>query len=139
MRIDREAIIPDDVVRDSVRSRAWGLFAESASAAANFAGFVLQIVGSPGGTCASTALFVNAHHSIGPRALVLFGTKEQQEKYLPKSATGEWINAFALTEPEAGSDAANVQDYGATPTPDGKGYTLNGKKRWITNGGIARY
>ena len=56
---------------------------------------------------------------------------------LPKLATGEWISAFALTEPEAGSDAANVQTT-ATPTPDGKGYVLNGQKRWITNGGIAQ-
>ena len=89
-----------------------------------------------GGHCGSTALFVNAHHSIGPRALVLFGTPEQQKKWLPKLASGEWISAFALTEPNAGSDAANVQT-SATPTADGTGYILNGEKRWITNGGIA--
>ncbi len=89
-----------------------------------------------GGHCGGTALFVNAHHSIGPRALVLFGTPEQQAYSLPKMATGEWISAFALTEPEAGSDAANVQTM-ATPSPDGKGFILNGQKRWITNGGIA--
>jgi acyl-CoA dehydrogenase family protein 9 len=90
-----------------------------------------------GGHCASTALFVNAHHSIGPRAIVLFGTPQQQQTYLPKLATGEWISAFALTEPQAGSDAANVQST-ATPTPDGRGYRLNGEKRWITNGSIAQ-
>ena len=90
-----------------------------------------------GGHCGSTALFVNAHHSIGPRALVLFGTPEQQDKWLPKMATGEWVSAFALTEPEAGSDAANVQTM-ATPTEDGSGFRLNGQKRWITNGGIAQ-
>jgi alkylation response protein AidB-like acyl-CoA dehydrogenase len=90
-----------------------------------------------GGHCASTALFVNAHHSIGPRALVLFGTQQQQERWLPKLSSGEWISAFALTEPEAGSDAANVQTQ-ALPSPDGRGYLLNGQKRWITNGGIAQ-
>ena len=68
---------------------------------------------------------------------MLFGTPEQQQKYLPKLASGEWISAFALTEPEAGSDAANVQTT-ATPTEDGRGYLLNGQKRWITNGGIAQ-
>ncbi len=68
---------------------------------------------------------------------MLFGTPEQQTKYLPKLATGEWISAFALTEPDAGSDAANVQTT-ATPTDDGRGYLLNGAKRWITNGGIAQ-
>lgn len=90
-----------------------------------------------GGHCGSTALFVNAHHSIGPRALVLFGTAEQQRRWLPKLASGEWISAFALTEPEAGSDAANVQTT-ATPTADGRGFVLNGEKRWITNGGLAQ-
>src|SRR4029079_18375083 len=90
-----------------------------------------------GGHCASTALFVNAHHSIGPRALVLFGTQAQQERWLPKLASGEWISAFALTEPEAGSDAANVQTQ-AVPTADGTGYRLTGTKLWITNGGIAQ-
>ncbi len=90
-----------------------------------------------GGHCASTALFVNAHHSIGPRAIVLFGNDQQKKEYLSKSATGEWINAFALTEPEAGSDAGNVQSM-ATPTDDGTGYVINGEKRWITNGGLAQ-
>jgi alkylation response protein AidB-like acyl-CoA dehydrogenase len=82
-------------------------------------------------------LFVNAHHSIGPRAIVLFGTDEQKLRWLPKLASGEWISAFALTEPEAGSDAANVQST-ATPTADGSGFVINGQKRWITNGGIAQ-
>jgi acyl-CoA dehydrogenase family member 9 len=90
-----------------------------------------------GGHCGSTALFVNAHHSIGPRAIVLFGTEEQKRRYLPKLASGEWISAFALTEPEAGSDAANVQST-ATPTTDARGFVINGQKRWITNGGIAQ-
>ncbi|MBM3998253.1 MAG: acyl-CoA dehydrogenase [Planctomycetes bacterium] len=89
-----------------------------------------------GGHCASTALFVNAHHSIGPRALVLFGTPEQRRTWLPRLATGEWLSAFALTEPEAGSDAANVQTR-AEPTADGTAFRLNGEKRWITNGGTA--
>lgn len=96
-----------------------------------------QLLEVLGHHCASTALFVNAHHSIGPRAIVLFGNEEQKTKWLPKLATGEWISAFALTEPEAGSDAANVQTT-ASPTEDGAGFKLNGQKRWITNGGIAR-
>src|SRR5262249_54560764 len=60
----------------------------------------------------------------------------QQQRWLPKLVNGEQLGAFALTEPEAGSDASNVQTT-ATPTPDGSGYILNGTKRWITNGGIA--
>jgi alkylation response protein AidB-like acyl-CoA dehydrogenase len=136
--IDRQAQIPDSVVRGLGRlgvlgaclPRSCGGLAMSQTAYCR----ILEVLG---GHCGSTALFVNAHHSIGPRALVLFGTPEQQSRWLPKLASGEWISAFALTEPEAGSDAANVQST-ATPTPDGSGFVINGEKRWITNGGIAQ-
>src|SRR5262249_45552566 len=89
-----------------------------------------------GGHCASTGVFVNAHQSIGIRALLLFGTDEQKRRWLPPLVSGETLAAFALTEPEAGSDASNVQTT-ATPTPDGTASVLTGSKRWITNGGIA--
>ncbi len=136
--IDRNAEIPDEVVR----GLAWrGVLGACLPKEYGGGGFsqtsYCRMIEVLGGHCSSTALFVNAHHSIGPRALVLFGTPEQQARWLPKLASGEWISAFALTEPEAGSDAANVQTT-ATPTPDGKGYLLNGEKRWITNGGIAQ-
>jgi alkylation response protein AidB-like acyl-CoA dehydrogenase len=94
---------------------------------------IMEVIG---GHCSSTAVFVNAHHSIGIRALLLFGTEEQKKRWLPPLVRGEQLAAFALTEPEAGSDASNVQTT-ATPTADGKAYILNGQKRWITNGGIA--
>src|SRR5262249_37512861 len=69
-------------------------------------------------------------------ALLLYGTEEQKRRWLPDLIAGRKLAAFALTEPEAGSDAANVQTK-ATPSPDGKSYILNGEKRYITNGGIA--
>lgn len=86
--------------------------------------------------CASTALFVNAHQSIGLKGLLLFGTEEQKKRYLPKLASGELIAAFSLTEPNAGSDAAGVQTR-ATYDPARKVYRLNGIKQWTTNGSIA--
>jgi len=89
-----------------------------------------------GGHCSSTAIFVNAHHSIGIRALLLFGTPEQKAKWLVPLCSGEKLAAFALTEKEAGSDASNVQTV-ATPSADARTYVLNGTKRYITNGGIA--
>ena len=94
---------------------------------------VMEVIG---GHCASTGVFVNAHHSIGVRALELFGTEEQKAKWMKPMAAGEKLAAFALTEPQAGSDAGNVRTT-AVPTPDGKAFKLNGQKRWITNGGIA--
>ncbi len=95
---------------------------------------VMEVIG---GHDASVAVFVNAHHSIGIRGLLLFGTEEQKRRWLPPLVRGERLSAFALTEPEAGSDASNVQTT-ATPTPDGQAYLLNGTKRYITNGAIAQ-
>lgn len=86
--------------------------------------------------CGSTALFINAHQSIGLKALLLFGTKEQQQRWLKPLARGEQLAAFALTEPHAGSDAAGIETR-ATFDPLKNIYRINGKKQWITNGAIA--
>ncbi len=136
-KIDRDADIPSDVIQGLGKLGVLGACLPTAAGGLGLSQTaycrVLEVLG---GHCASTALFVNAHHSIGPRALVLFGTEAQQEQWLPRMVTGEVISAFALTEPEAGSDASNVQTR-ATPTPDGTGFILNGEKRYITNGVLA--
>jgi len=86
--------------------------------------------------CGSTAVLLSAHQSIGvPQPLKLFGTPEQKKKYLPRFAKGA-VSAFALTEPEAGSDPRNMTTT-ATPMDDGKTFLLNGTKLWCTNGLIA--
>ncbi|MGZ3537423.1 MAG: acyl-CoA dehydrogenase family protein [Thermodesulfobacteriota bacterium] len=77
-----------------------------------------------------------AHTGIGSLPIVFFGTKDQKKRYLPKMATGEIIGAYALTEPEAGSDALNSKST-AILSPDKKYYILNGQKKFITNAGIA--
>ncbi|XP_015196332.2 very long-chain specific acyl-CoA dehydrogenase, mitochondrial [Lepisosteus oculatus] len=79
---------------------------------------------------------LGAHQSIGFKGILLFGTKEQKEKYLPKLATGETIAAFCLTEPASGSDAASIKST-AVRSACGKYYTLTGGKIWISNGGLA--
>ncbi|XP_036308167.1 very long-chain specific acyl-CoA dehydrogenase, mitochondrial isoform X2 [Pipistrellus kuhlii] len=79
---------------------------------------------------------LGAHQSIGFKGILLFGTKAQKEKYLPKLASGETIAAFCLTEPSSGSDAASIRT-SAVPSPCGKYFTLNGSKIWISNGGLA--
>src|SRR3972149_7220617 len=76
------------------------------------------------------------HTGIGSLPIVFFGNKDQKKRYLPKIASGETIMAYALTEPEAGSDALNAKTV-ATLSPDGKYYILNGQKQFITNAGIA--
>jgi len=83
--------------------------------------------------CGSSVAWLSAHQSIGvPQPLKLFGSEEQKRKYLPRLAKGA-ISAFALTEPGVGSDPAKMQTT-AKPSPDGKGWILNGEKLWCTNG-----
>jgi alkylation response protein AidB-like acyl-CoA dehydrogenase len=79
---------------------------------------------------------LGAHTSIGTLPLVYFGNDEQKERYLPRLASGELVGAYALTEPQAGSDALAARTT-ATLTPDGRHYLVNGQKMWITNGGFA--
>jgi acyl-CoA dehydrogenase family protein 9 len=136
--IDREAMIPQEVVNGLGRLGMLGACLPKSCGGLGLSQTAYcRLLEVLGGHCASTALFVNAHHSIGPRAIVLFGTPEQQAMWLPNLASGRWISAFALTEPQAGSDAGNVQTQ-ATPTADGRGFVLNGEKRWITNGSLAQ-
>lgn len=86
--------------------------------------------------CGSTGAMLSAHQSIGvPQPLMLFGSDEQKQRYLPRFARGE-VSAFALTEPDVGSDPARMSTT-ATPTADGKHYIINGTKLWCTNGAIA--
>jgi alkylation response protein AidB-like acyl-CoA dehydrogenase len=76
------------------------------------------------------------HTGIGSLPIIFFGNKDQKKRYLPKIATGEMISAYALTEPEAGSDALNAKTTAAL-SPDGKHYILNGQKQFISNAGFA--
>jgi alkylation response protein AidB-like acyl-CoA dehydrogenase len=77
-----------------------------------------------------------AHAGIGTLPIVYFGTEEQKKKYLPKLASAEFIGAYCLSEPQAGSDAQNLLTR-AELNKEGTHYILNGQKMWITNGGFA--
>jgi acyl-CoA dehydrogenase len=80
--------------------------------------------------------FAFAMQGLGTGAITLFGSEEQKERYLTRVAKGEAIAAFALSEPDAGSDVAAMQ---CAAVDDGQGYVLNGEKTWISNGGIADF
>ncbi len=136
--IDREADIPRSVIDGLGRIGVLGMTAPKEFGGHGFSQMAnCKVLEEIGRRCASTSVFVNAHHSIGIRALLLFGTHEQQQKWLPKLVSGEQLGAFALTEREAGSDAANVQTT-ATPSEDGSHFILTGEKRYITNTAIAQ-
>src|SRR5712691_7001667 len=135
--IDRQEDIPRKVIDGLGRTGVLGATAPVENGGRGFTQMAnCKLLEEIGRRCASTSVFVNAHHSIGIRALLLFGTHEQKQKWLPKLVTGEQLGAFALTERGAGSDAANVQMQ-ARPSEDGSHFILNGEKRYITNAAIA--
>jgi acyl-CoA dehydrogenase family member 9 len=136
--IDRQKDIPQTVIEGLAEMGVLGMAAEPQFGGQGFTqqGFC-QVLEVLGGHDSSVAVFVNAHHSIGIRALLLFGTPEQKAKWLPDLVAGRKLAAFALTEPQAGSDAANVQTK-AIPTEDGSAYILTGEKRYISNAAIAQ-
>ena len=84
---------------------------------------------------ASASVMVSVNNSLVCYGIEANGTEEQKQKYLPKLATGDWIGAFCLSEPEAGSDATSQS---TTAIDKGDYYLLNGTKNWITNGGRAQ-
>ena len=84
--------------------------------------------------CGTTGVVLSAHTSLCAAPILENGTEEQKMKYLPKLASGEWVGAFGLTEPNAGTDAAGQQ---TTAVLDGEEWVLNGSKIFITNGGYA--
>lgn len=88
------------------------------------------------GRTGAFAVTIGAHNGIGTLPIVYFGNAQQKQRYLPKLATGEWVAAYALTEPNSGSDALGARTT-AKLSPDGKHYILNGTKQWITNSAFA--
>jgi acyl-CoA dehydrogenase family protein 9 len=91
-----------------------------------------------GRTDAALAILIGGHQSIGLKGLILYGTEEQKKRWLPKLASGEMIAAFALTEPEAGSDAASIKTTAVFDEKTNE-FVLNGTKHWISNGGFAEF
>ncbi|MED2944396.1 acyl-CoA dehydrogenase family protein [Bacillus swezeyi] len=95
-------------------------------------GLVAEKMGAGG----SFSVSFNIHAGVGTLPYVYYGTEEQKQKYLPKLAAGEWIGAYALTEPSAGSDALNAKTT-AVLNEEGTAWILNGEKQWITNAQVA--
>lgn len=87
------------------------------------------------GATGSFSTAFGAHTGIGTLPITLYGSEEQKQKYVPKLASGEWFGAYCLTEPGAGSDA-NSGKTKAVLSDDGKSYTINGQKMWISNAGF---
>ena len=134
-QVEDEDRIPEQVVQTM---RELGLF--GLSIPEQYGGLDLGVFGeclvyekmSATNACFRTRIGTN--NGIGSQGIIIDGTEEQRQHYLPRLASGEWIGCFALTEPEAGSDAANIQ---TTAELKGDKWVLNGRKHFITNGDIA--
>jgi alkylation response protein AidB-like acyl-CoA dehydrogenase len=136
-KIDEEGKIPDDVIDELRRIGAFGI-----KIPREYGGLELsqtsynRAMGLISTKVSAIGVLLSAHQSIGvPQPLKMFGTPEQKKKYLPRLAKGA-ISAFALTEPDVGSDPARMAAT-ADLTEDGAAYILNGEKLWTTNGPIA--
>ncbi|KAF6026790.1 hypothetical protein EB796_014891 [Bugula neritina] len=134
--IDREAKIPADVLDVMKSLGLFGLQIPEEYGGLNLNATKYARIAEVTGRDGALSVTLAAHQSIGLKGILIAGTKEQQEKYLPRLATGEQLAAFCLTEPSSGSDAASIQT-SATLSVDQKHYTLNGSKIWISNGGLA--
>lgn len=132
--IDREGEIPDEVLAGLRKLGAFGIkipkeLGGLGLSQTNYSRAAMEL----GGYDANLTALLSAHQSIGvPQPLIMFGTEEQKKRFLPRCAAGE-ISAFALTEPDVGSDPAKMKT-SAVLSEDGENYILNGEKLWCTNG-----
>jgi alkylation response protein AidB-like acyl-CoA dehydrogenase len=105
---------------------------EYGGAGADFLSYIL-VLEQLSSADAGVGVTVAVHTSAVTLPILTFGTEEQRARFVPPLARGESVGAFALTEPEAGSDAGSLR---TAATPNGDGWTISGTKQWITNGGF---
>ena len=129
--IDREGRFPEDLVRKAADLGLLGILVpeEFGGAALDHLSFAIMVE-EVARHCASTAVILDVHGSVGTEPLLIYGTPQQKHRWLPDLATGKRLAAFALTEPEAGSDAGHLR---TTATRRDGEYVLNGAKVFITN------
>ncbi len=134
--IDRSAEYPWDVRRLLAEHDVLALPFEEEHGGTGTGTLMLQMaVEEIAKVCASSSLILMVQE-LGTLPIRMFGTDEQKQRWLPRCASGEWSPAFALSEPEAGSDPASMR---TTAVRDGEHWVLNGQKNWITNAGIADF
>ena len=133
--VDREHRFPDEAIRGAVEAGLMGVLIPREYGGAGLDALAFAIcIEELAQACASTAVIVDVHTSVGTEPILLFGDEAQKRTWLPRLAGGELLGAFALTEPSSGSDAAALK---MTARRRGGGYVLNGTKVFITNIGRA--
>lgn len=135
-RLDETGEFPHDLMKEFARAGFNGVYIPEEYGGAG--GGVLEmclIVEEISRICGGVGVCYAAN-GLAAYPIILGATEEQKQRFLPRIASGEWIGAFAITEPNAGSDAASIQ---TTAIKDGKYYVLNGTKHFITNGEVAHF
>src|SRR5438309_4259151 len=134
--IDEKAEYPHDLRRLLAEQDILGLPFETEYGGTGTGTLMLNIaIEELAKACASTALILMVHE-LGTLPIKLFGSEELKQRFLPRCATGEWTPAFALSEPDAGSDPGGML---TKAVPDGDDWVITGTKNWITNLGIADF
>lgn len=129
--IDEEERFPDETVAKMAKLGLFGIpYPVEYGGAGGTNQMYSMAVEELSRVCATTGVIVSAHTSLCLNPIYEFGTEDQRQKYMPKLCSGEWLGAFGLTEPNAGTDAAGQQ---TTAVLDGDHYVLNGSKIFITN------
>lgn len=135
-RWDADRAYPHDAIREMGELGFFGLLLPEEYGGANVGQLAytmaLEEIAAGDGACST---IMSVHSSVGCLPILKFGSEEQKRRFLPDMATGDAIGAFALTEPQAGSDAANLL---TRAVPDGDHYVLNGTKQFITSGSTAK-
>ncbi|HZK26792.1 MAG TPA: acyl-CoA dehydrogenase family protein [Thermoclostridium sp.] len=131
---DREGKFPHEIIKYLAQSDLCGVYIEQKYGGLGGGVFEMALVVEQLSRACGGIALAFAGTGLGTYPIILFGNEEQKRKYLPDIASGKHLAAFALTEHDAGSDAAGIR---TTATLDGDEYVLNGTKQWITNGGEA--
>ncbi|MBI5747303.1 MAG: acyl-CoA dehydrogenase family protein [Nitrospirae bacterium] len=134
-KIDKEKHVPAEMIDQAASLGFFGIpFPEKyGGSGAGETGYCIMLEELSRG-CSSTAVTIGAHIGLAMMSIYLGGNEEQRQTFLPVMAQGKKLGAFALTEPQAGSDAAHIQ---TSAVRDGDYFVINGSKIWITNGNFA--
>ena len=135
--VDEEEMFPENTVKKMAKLGMMGIYIPKkyGGAGADVLSYVMAVE-ELSKVCATTGVIVSAHTSLCCAPIYENGTEEQKQKYLPKLCSGEWLGAFGLTEPGAGTDAQGQQTT-AVLDESGENWVLNGSKIFITNAGYA--
>src|SRR6267154_6125646 len=131
VEVDRNHSFPAEAIAELGRLGMMGIFIpeQYGGAGLDHVSYSL-VIEELGVECSSTAVILSAHSSLASWPILGLGNEDQRKRYLPKMAAAEWIGCFALTEPQAGSDAAGQR---TRAVRDGDSYVINGTKNFITN------